>query len=310
MSKWILVCLFSLIGLHSLAQEGENNAENKCEEKAQKARENFEFSAFLSYIYDNFSVQQDAPTQGTNGQTQAETDNQQLGAGFDFAYRLYGSVDEKSKQQLWVFGEMLYGMRSAETATSTETETGNSKRPKMEEFDPSKQTLAIISGAETLEALGGFRWEFNRLDTGVRLYLKAQLGFISFADDFTVTSNENTNSDAGDGDTNQDDDNAISEPVTINSDVYDNHHLGIGIIIDNGHFKNSFLEAGWGKSDFFETKPDDRWKVEAYLTWCLESGFNPFIHIDLDTDGGNGSDSITTYVGVNFDLSKMKISFK
>ena len=132
--------------------------------------------------------------------------------------------------------------------------------------------LYILRNATTLEGFTGFRYEFLPLQPPASLYLKAQSGFLKVS--------------GAPG-------NALGAGVVAS-----------GAIVTNGIFTGSYLEAGWGWSDVFQVNPRRRLKVTGYLQKDLGRGVSMFVEMLVDTDLGPGSDSLQTYVGLNFDLRR------
>jgi hypothetical protein len=235
-------------------------------------RENFEATAFTGLAIDSFAAEE--LNQYINPNASSDIKERWIG-GFDFDYRLSGNP-AKHESQVWVYGETLHGVRS--------TDIDCSKSPGLTvclEFnpnDPAARTLFILRNATSLEGFGGVRWEFKELrpagESNAVLYLAAEAGFITVS---------------GSG-----------------GDVLDNHQLAFGIRSINGRFSGSHLEAGFGKSDFFDIHRNRRLKIGALLSWMKnkQSVAYPFAEITIDSDLGQGADSIQSYYGVDFDLDQ------
>jgi hypothetical protein len=201
-------------------------------------------------------------------------------AGFDFAYRLYG---KNAEQKLWLYGETVHGVRSVDL----DCEGKKDELPLCRDLDVEnapEQTLYILRNATSLEAMVGLRLELFRINDKdpnytTSFYIKSQAGFLTVADD--------------------------------DDDVVDMYHGAIGLIVIEGRFEGSYLELGYGRNEVFVEQPNDRWIVDALLTW--ESGFEwmekagiyPFAQLYLDSDFGNGADSIQTYLGFAFDMDRL-----
>ena len=141
---------------------------------------------------------------------------------------------------------------------------------------------SVIRNATSLEAYAGVRWEFLTLQgkspEAAKLYLKSELGFL------TVTG--------------------------LGSVIESDQKIVLGTIVTNGKFAHSYMQAGWGKNNSFRTNPGRRFKMDAYLTWDLSQwmtqyGIAPFLEMTVDSGFGSGSDSVRSYFGFNFDLSKL-----
>ena len=102
---------------------------------------------------------------------------------------------------------------------------------------------------------------------------------------------------------------------------YRAHHVGVGLMSARGPFSGSYLELGIGKTELFprddgET-PWRRTKLEGLVSFPLFGMFldrakdwkrapRMFVQIHADFDRSDrASDSIQTFVGIDFDLSGM-----
>jgi hypothetical protein len=196
---------------------------------------------------------------------------------------LQGDPGEPRGGQLWVYGETVHGMRSADVDCAANPGVPvcqGAFKPGMVKPDG---FLYLLRNASSLEAFAGLRWEFATLQARgghpARAYLNAQFGFVSVA---------------GSG-----------------ADVLDLHQLGLGLTAVNGRFRDSRLEAGYGRSGFFRDRRNRRLKLDGYLTWkpawqwMRSIGMRPFAQMTVDSDCGPHPDSIQTYVGLNFDLDRI-----
>lgn len=201
---------------------------------------------------------------------------ERLIAGFDFEYRVVG--DPGGGQQLWIYGETVHGIRSADVDCAADPAPAV-----CDPFDPAtagERTLYILREATSLEGFAGLRWEFAGVHKGdkdaARAYLRAQAGFL------TVEEN--------------------------GSDVVDMHHIGLGLIVAQGWYRDSYLEVGFGTTHLFEDR-FPRLKVDALLSWEVEglkkAGITPFAQITIDSDLGDGADSIQSYIGIDFGLARL-----
>ena len=244
-------------------------------------RENLEASAYLGISIDSFAASD--LNQYINPDVSTKLKERAV-AGFDFGYRMVGDPAAPKTHQLWLYGETIHGMRSADvdcSANSSVAVCDGAFAPG--KVKPEAGFLYLLRGASSLEALAGLRWEFAALNAQsthpARAYLNAQFGFVSVA---------------GGG-----------------QDVSGLHHLGLGVVAVNGRFSGSHLEAGYGKSDFFSQRCNNRVKIDGYLTWkpgwqWMQSlGLRPFAQMTVDTDAGPHADSIQTYLGLNFDVDRL-----
>jgi len=239
-------------------------------------RQDMEASAYVGIAIDTFAASElkNYLNPGVSGEL-----TERAVAGFNFDYRLLGDPARPSSQQLWVYGETVHGMRSADVDCS---KTPNI--PTCATFDPKKPEQAFIymlRNATSLEAFAGLRWEFATLQKHglppARVYLKGQFGFL------TVTRG--------------------------GSDLVDMHHVGLGLVATRGRFLDSHLEAGYGKTDLFLKHPNGRLKIDGHLTWqpnwMKSLGLRPFAQMTVDSDGRRGADSVQTYLGISFDLDRL-----
>ena len=248
-------------------------------------RPNFEAAAYTGVVIDNFAAQEQnrlnypADLAGVKGS---------YVAGVDFGYRLFGDASNTRPfkgSQLWVYGETVHAQRSADVNCNQQPQpevcslaTGGSPA------NPNNAFLAVLRNATSLEAYSGLRLEFLTLQRksadAARLYLKSELGFLA---------------------------------ITGAGRLIDSHQrIALGAISTNGKFEGSYLEAGYGRTDLFQTHRGRRFKMDGYLTWDLNQwmktrGLRPFLEMTVDSDFGPGSDSVRTYYGFNFDLGKILI---
>ena len=77
------------------------------------------------------------------------------------------------------------------------------------------------------------------------------------------------------------------------------------MIITKGICQNSYLEAGYGRTDLFLTNKRSRKKIDGYGEVELGKGWSFFAQMLVDTDIGNGSDAVQSYIGFNYNLKKL-----
>jgi hypothetical protein len=244
---------------------------------------NFEATAYTGVVVDNFAAQE-SNVLVYPGDSKGVKSSYVV--GIDFAYRMYGDAADVRPfkgSQFWVYGETIHGQRSADVDCTQQTKpdvcallSGGVPTNLQNAF------YSVLRNATSLEAFAGLRWEFLTLQAKsadvAEVYAKSELGFMA---------------------------------VTGRGAVIDDHQkIALGAMATSGKFKNSYLEAGWGKNDLFRTHPGRRFKVDGYLSWDLnhwmtDKGVTPFIEMVADTDFGPGSDSVRTYFGFNFDLGKL-----
>ena len=223
--------------------------------------------------------------------------------GFDVQYRLWQGRNAKSRntKALWLRAFTLHGVRSSEVDCTKDSQdaadgstlpgvcslTTNAFLPA--DLDVGEAATYILREASSLEGFGALRYEFRSLErsgqvdrpSGV-LYALAQVGFLSVAD-------------SGD-------------------DLVDNHLFAIGAAATEGPFMDSFLEAGWGRTQLYGDRSDDRFKVRALVSWKVagkkgsdRSFVRAFASIVVDSDFGSGSDSVQSYVGLSFDVGRLSL---
>lgn len=195
--------------------------------------------------------------------------------GFDFAYRLMGQSGQD--HQLWVYGETVHGVRSADLDLSSMDSLAAFRLTGV--ANPGERTLYILRNATSLEAFAGLRWEFHQIRRNdasavATVYAFGQYGLLTVA--------------GGGG------------------DVLDIAAYGLGVRCIGGRLNGSSLEVGGGRSDFFVEHPDRRLKVSGVLEWTNDlmeqRGMSMFTELHVDSDVGRGSDSVQSYLGFAFDL--------
>lgn len=207
-------------------------------------------------------------------------------AGFDFEYRLLGDASNPGMTQFWLYGKTEHGVRSADvdcsmTANSTLPVCGNFLKSNLVAVEPATKFIYMLQNATSLEGFTGMRWEFPAIrrmgGDSARPYIDVQFGFLSVA---------------GSG----------SGAVLMN-------HAGVGLMITNGRFLHSHLEAGLGRTNLYLRDPNRRLIVEGYLEWQSKIfgaiKARPFVEMNVDSGLGSGADSIETYIGIKFDLDKI-----
>jgi hypothetical protein len=211
----------------------------------------------------------------------SSTRRERFVAGIDFSYRVKGRADDRG-QQFWLYGETIHGVRSADVNCAVDPEI-----PVCQPFNVAtgaQKVLYILRNASTLEAFAGARWEFKDINFGgadavaenaVKAYVRGQLGFLAV---------EQSGGDA------------------LNVD-----HVALGLQAVRGRFRESYFEAGFGKSDLYAVHPNSRLKIDGYLSIDIGlDGAFPFVQMVIDADGRAGADTIQTFMGVNLDMGNIK----
>lgn len=262
-------------------------------------------NAHAGYVIDNFA------SDGTKtylNYNDANSNKTRAIFGFDMEYRLLGyggwtrnellakgpNPEEHPffngifNPQLWVYGHTLHGMRSAEVDCNAHPTLAVCSNQVLAAPN-ANNNLYLLRNATSLEAHLGMRYEFMTLQAAgtspANVYLNGTLGFLS------VTHH--------------------------GGDVIDMHSAGLGAVIIDGPFMNSFLETGYGKTDLFSRHRNRRFKVSAKAVWSpaqssiqalkgvsLLDGISLFVQMVADTDMGAGADNIQTYLGVFYSLDR------
>jgi hypothetical protein len=243
----------------------------------------FQASAYVGVVYDNFAPPALA---GYKTDTEGGTSKARFIGGIDFEMRAIGTGD--GHFQLWITGQTLHGVRSADVDCSTDA----SGRPPVCDTltaDPqsaSKRLLYTFEHATSLEAYLAPRFEFLTLQRGTtfpsKLYATVRFGVLMLTDQ--------------------------------GSKAFDVHHAGLGLRAPVGPFRGSYLELGWGKSDMFVSTPGrnkyHRFKIDAQLSFPIVSTSprvpRAFVQLYSDFDPiGESADSIQTFVGLDFDIDSL-----
>jgi hypothetical protein len=234
--------------------------------------ESLEASAYIGWAYDQFAPDKIG---GYPPGTTTARHNRML-FGVDFDYRMLGS--DSSDVRLWLSGETLHGVRSADVDCEAEN-----NRPTVCDPQPGvRYARAVLENATSLEAYVAPRLEFKALQksasTPTQLYATARFGFIALE----------------------------GAPR-----VYKNHHVGAGLVADGGPFKGSLVEFGWGMNEMLSGRDWKRLMVDGFLTFSLErvpiirDNARFFIQMFIDNDlGGDTPDSIQTFLGFDLDVRK------
>jgi hypothetical protein len=242
----------------------------------QEERATFDASAFLGLGIDSFAATDLRRYLNPNDSGGVE---ERLVGGIDFEYRVLGNK-ELAGLKLWVLGETVHGLRSAEVDCQA-APAAEVCQPFLEQLaNPGAPTLFLLRKATSLEAFLGLRFELaiiQRADAdAAKLYLKAQAGFLTVA--------------------------------KSGGDVLDSHHVGLGLLAVKGRFAGSYLEVGFGRSDVFLEHTRRRLKIDALLSMGKAGGsgvIRPFVQFTVDSDLGSGADSIQSFLGVDFEVGRL-----
>jgi len=261
-------------------------------------RETFDASLYLGKAVDNF-----APS-SVGGYADPEAGGKtplRIVGGADFEFRLTGSPERR--RQLWIFGETMHGVRSADINCLPEnkdkpavcdklTVGPNSNAPQQFQF--------TLENATSLEAYAGFRYEFMTLqtdnDTPAKLYATARWGVMMLSGTARTA--------AGTSD-------APATPSEIRtSHAYQAHHVGVGLLLPKGKFNGSILEVGWGMTELFShghvRSGWNRLKIDGALSVKLAGPMYGFLQMYSDFDPiYHGSDSVQSFFGVSFEVPEI-----
>lgn len=239
----------------------------------------FDATLFIGSAIDNFAAGELQRYLNPDASSEVRTFERATG-GIQFSYRLpIGHATESAQPQWWIYGWTVHGVRSADVDCAANPSVSVCKGFE-EETDPSGRFLYIVRNASTLEAAVGARWEPWAIGRGgvasSRFFLSLQAGFLTVS---------------GTGE-----------------DVIDQHHVGGGLVLTSGTYKESYLELGYGRTELFALQPDSRWKVNAMLSWSPDGrngDVRAFARILVDADFGSGADSIQSYFGLRFRLASL-----
>jgi hypothetical protein len=199
-------------------------------------------------------------------------------AGVDFEYRVGGLLHKfmpvENGPQVWLFGETVHGVRSADVNCGTPD-----KPPVCGQFTvdtASERALYILRNASSLEAFSGVRVEFLDVQRGTedmaKVYVKGQVGFL-----------------AVDG---------------SGSDVAMNNLVSIGIAAIRGRLTGSYFEIGTGQTELYVDHPAKRLKIDGHLAFPFgATGVGGFAQMTVDA--AKGADSIQTYFGIELDVARL-----
>lgn len=270
--------------------EGVDCDTNEDHEKTD-CRDKTSITGYFGSVIDTFASSdvQNTFDQGDNNATKTRPV-----FGLDFSHRLFRT---EGNHQLWIYGETVHGTRSAEVKCPNPPDAGSADTSNC----TTDQTLALsrrrdtstdsfvsqLRAATSTEAFFGLRYEppMSWLEENhTSFYVKGQLGFIKLAN--------------------------------VDGNVKENH-LGVGIMLNNGHFRDSYVEVGHGRTDLFQEHRTNRWKVDGYLEFDnkfdpatgRQSFITPFLQMTVDAHGGGGkgADAVQIYFGVNMSFDMLNI---
>jgi hypothetical protein len=263
-------------------------------------RNTFDTSGYVGMAVDNF-----APA-AVGGYADPEAGGKlaRIVGGADFEFRALGS--SRSRRQLWLFGETMHGVREADINCASEKNkpavcdkltvgpTGNG----------GEQLQYILDNATSMEAYGGFRYEFATLQADTmpaKLYATARLGVMLV----------NGQASTGKLVTTETQDTEGPEKQTFKANhAYKTHHVGLGLLMPKGSFAGSLLEVGWGVTELFDhPRAKGGWrrlKIDGALSFKLVGPMYGFLQLYADFDPrDSAADSVQTFYGVSFGVPEL-----
>jgi len=283
-------------------------------------RDVFELDGFYGLAIDNFAPKEIGGYPASASATRSRRTC--AGGGSD---RLFGDAGDHF--QVWIEGATLNGLRTADVDCTAPDQNTLCKNGSVDlSVTPPKDLqsagVQVMQHASSLEAHIGVRAEFFTLQpktaTPVKAFAFYRHGFIDVINPVVVcNATANTACASAIGQiTNTEVGRVLGDGKTFSA-----QHVGIGGLIPAGHFRDTGMIFGVAKEDYFGTSHAkwSRLKLNALAIfdvlpqlqnfdvtkWMGFGSWRGFIAFDVDRDGGGmGPDSIETYVGFVFDLSK------
>jgi hypothetical protein len=267
-------------GKDEVVPAGGGPPKGECVAAAAPDESPFDASVFLGTVIDNFAPDKVGDYKNPEAGTKQKA---QFIAGFDFDYRLYGRAD--SKRRVWIQGQTMHGVRTADINCEPRDDQGNidtSKIPPVCSTETPFQDRVrfILENATSIEAFVSPRFEFLKIqdstDSAAWLYTTMNIGFIALKD----------------------------APK-----VFRTMHVGLGLLADEGNFAGSYFEVGWGRNELFSPKWN-RLNIDGLLSFSLDrlplvrDNGRLFVEMTVDNDLHDGPDSVRTFFGVDVDLRK------
>ena len=246
-------------------------------------REPFDASGYVGYAVDNF-----APTSvGGYANPDVGGKRNRVIGGFDFEFRVAGTP--QSTRQVWIYGETLHGVRSADVDCAAAD-----KPPvcgKLTEGNVGGKLQYVLENATSMEAYVGIRAELLTLQAGTgfpaKVYATGRMGVMMLNGKVKKPDGTEIKADHG----------------------YRAHHVGAGLLMSNSKFEGSYLEVGWGRTELFGN-PDitNQWrrlKIDGVILFEVAKGTRGFVQLYSDFDpSGKSADSIQTFFGVDFAIGE------
>ncbi|MEM9387024.1 MAG: hypothetical protein AAGA68_18320 [Pseudomonadota bacterium] len=205
-----------------------------------------------------------------------------------FNYKLVGATNDVAA--LWLTGRTRRTVRGTEVLCSDFANfPGCPEAGEPIDIPDLNAAIAVLRDAESIEGEVGLRAEFLRSKAGPKgakatPYLMARYGAAS---------------------------------VSGLDDLAEYYFFSLGVILEETHLHGSFIDFGIGSNDLFPADRRDRNQLRVHLEGNpflsftdsdFLSNLRMFIETEVDFDGGSGSDSVRTFVGVEFPFGSKKKS--
>jgi hypothetical protein len=242
-------------------------------------RDAIDATAYVGTAIDNF-----APAIVANYTTPQNEHSRVIG-GVDFDFRVWPRRNaRKDSRQIWVSGETLHGVRTADIDCS------GAEKPQVCGDAPDvavgERFRFALKHASSFEAFVQPRIELLTIEPdspfATRLYATGRFGIMM------LTEGEGYAAEA--------------------------HHFGVGLRAIGGKFEDSFFEVGWGKTELFAPVSGSGWnrlKFDGLLAvpflqgifdrakfWQTQPRFLIQLYADFDP-GRRAADSVQTFIGLD-----------
>lgn len=253
-------------------------------ERVGDGREPWVASAYAGEAIDNF-----APASvGGYANPEAGGKQNRFVGGFDFEFRVAGRA--QSKRQVWIYGETLHGVRTADVNCAPENTDKPAVCGKLTEGNPSGKLQYVLENATSMEAFAGLRVELLTLQSDTnfpaKFYVNGRFGVMMLNGEVKL-----------DG------------PHLDVNHAYRADHVSVGLLMPKSAFAGSYLEVGWGRTQLFDNpRVTNHWrrlKIDAHLSFALAGPMRGFAQLYSDFDpSGESADSIQTFFGLDFDVGE------
>jgi hypothetical protein len=287
-------------------------------------RDVFELNGFIGLAIDNF-----APKDLAGYADSASNIRNRRTFGAIGQYRILGNAGDD--RQLWLAGSTLNGLRTTDIDCTDpdqavlckdgSPDTSGSLTKNVQEAG-----VQIVKRATSLEAHLDVRYEFLTLQresaTPAKLFGFYRWGVIDVVNPIVTCSTASTAAltvDTACNVTEKTTNTAVNLGRGNQPTAFSAHYFGGGALIPAGHFRNSALTLGVAKEDIYGSSQGRlRVKVNALGIfdvmpqlndfsvgkWLGFGAWRFFVALDVDRGTDHSSDTIETYIGFAFDLSK------